>query len=157
MSKKNIQICFLISLIINAFLIGFIVAGPGKFGGPPPFPNPDKRLYDAAHHLPPSSKDKVLAILDEKTSKITQHHEQSFDGFGKIRAALTAPEMDMDKLNAAFESLGKQHDEHSVLMDDMLRTLAQSFENDQDRVRFFEEALPKEPPFPPPSKKDKKR
>ena len=155
MATKYLQAGFGLSLILNAFLIGFLAGGPGPFGGPPPFPDPEKRFYDAARHLPAESREKVLTTLDDRVQQMRAHHADSFKGFDSIRSILTAPELDIEALNQAFEGMTKRHNERAKLMDDILRSLALSFENDEHRVQFFEEALPSKPPFSPPGKNGK--
>ncbi len=155
MSKKinvAMNIGFVLSLILNGFLLGFILSGPPIRGGMPP-PDPSKRLYEAANDLSPENRDKIITILDERTRKIDKKMRGEMDGFKDIRSALTADKLDLEKLDEAFKSIDVQHIEVGSMLSSMMKDIAAAIPDTQERVRFFERALPPEPPRPPPSQR----
>lgn len=148
-----IQIGFVVSLILNGFALGFVVSSSGQrpFGPPPgPPPSPSDHLYGAAKQLSPESQARIKAILDEKTASIEKNRDKGGDDFEALRTILTAPEMDMEALNALVRKMGERHIGMTEKLSDMFTTLVEALPDDEERRTFFTAALPDRPMMPPP-------
>lgn len=148
MKNKNtyIQIGLVLSLVLNGFFLGFIMAGPHGFGPPP---DPSKRMVEAAMHLKPENRDNVMAILDRHMHTIDSNMQQGMNGFQNIRNILTAKNVDFGKLDTALSRMSKHHQDMGASMDAMLKEIAAAIPDAQERKTFFNNALPPAPPFPP--------
>ena len=153
-SKKTnifIQLGFVVSLILNGFLIGLLMSGPS--GHRPPPPDPSKRLYEAAAHLPPNSQAKVMPILERHTAAMGASMHKGMDDFKNIRHALTQPNLDSKELNIILDRMTSHHETMGSFMQEMFKEIVQALPDSQERAVFFKYALPPEPPFsmrPPP-------
>lgn len=143
-----------LSLLLNAFMLGFLLAGPAlgpaRYGPPPPpHHGPAEHLYKAAENLAPERKEQVVKILHRYTKEIDAHMHQGMSGFKEIRDVLQADELDPENLDAVFARMAAHHKDVGVLMGAMFEDLAAVLPDKEERMRFFEQALPPEPPFPP--------
>lgn len=151
-TNRCIQIGFVLSLILNGFLVGFVMGGPHGLFGPPPMPDPVKRLYEAAEQISPDIRGTVIGILDRRTPEINTNMRDGMEGFKEIREALTAKDLHLEELDAIFGNMAKHHEKMGLSLGNMCKEIASAIPNFQDRAKFFELALPPEPPFrgPPP-------
>ena len=153
MSKKTgiaLLVILAVSLLMNGFLLGFTVAGPG-WRGEPPMPNPSERMYEAAKELSPENKTKVVAILDKYIPQVDAQREDGMGGFKAIRETLTAQNIDHDELDKLFARMSAHHTKTGKLLDSMIKDIIEALPDNDERAAFFMRALPPEPRFPPPS------
>lgn len=151
--KDYMPLGFVLSLVLNGFLLGFILASPPWHGFMPP-PDPAKRLYEAAQQLPEENRAAVVAILDRYTDRIDPRRNMA--GFKDIRAMLTSENLNPDALTDLFTRVSKQHEEMGRSMGAMFQDIIRAIPDSEQRIKFFERALPPEPPFPPSPEKHRK-
>jgi uncharacterized membrane protein len=155
MDKKLIMpTALIVSLMINAFLLGVFVSG-FKDGGKGPHrshkphrPQPEKQLYEAARELDEEIKEAVIAILDEQTPLLKEHMSEGRDSFDNLKSVLTAPELDFDALDKAFAKISDHHVDMSAKISSMLLNVAKTLPNNEERIDFFNRAMDHKPPFP---------
>ncbi|MCD8562514.1 MAG: periplasmic heavy metal sensor [Alphaproteobacteria bacterium] len=142
---KWIQGGFIASLVLNVFALGFILSGPFMHDGPPR--DPSRRLYEAAQNLSPESREKVMEILDKRTEEIDAVMEDRPEGFRKLSKILTAENISYDDLDKSFQDMAAHHEKVSAVLSQMCTELAHALPNKEERIAFFKEAIPPEPPF----------
>jgi hypothetical protein len=145
--KKGVLLSIaLLSLLLNAFLLGLLCTGPrGR-----PFPHPGghfQHLQQAANHLDSPYREKALAILDSKKPLIDADEKKLSGNFSSITDTLTAPRFDPSRLKAANASIESADAALKTDMTDLMVGIASALP-DAQRIRFFKDAAPPHPPGP---------
>lgn len=156
--KKNLSLFLAVSVLLNAFLAGFIISGC-RDGGPPPFPH-GPHGGDGPPHERGSMVDHILessAGLSKEGQKIVSDvvakHKSALNDdkmettraiFDEIGTALTAPKFDKAKIVALHKKLNETEVKMKTAIGDTMTEIAQSL-SDQDRIAFFKEMLPPPP------------
>ena len=147
MPPKTLNLCLMISLLLNAFLAGFVISHmsshhdfahhmPGGLG-------PRGFMVAALDTLPPDSRVRIEAILEKhKEDKPAPRDMGKF--FGTLRGELTSQTFDYKRFSALEKTLhqneGQMHANLSRMIEEIAGTL-----NDQERVAFFAKAFPPPP------------
>ncbi len=150
-TKTYLFFGFVFSLVLNGFLLGFLLAGPFWRPGAFPPPDPARRLYEAAGRLGPETREAVIAVLDRRSAEVDENMRKNMEEFKEIRVALTAPDQTPEGLATLFQRLGRQHEKTGEIMGIMFGEIAKAIPDEQERIAFFRDALPPEPPGPPPA------
>lgn len=146
MCHGNHKCLLIISLLVNAFLGGFLIShimGHGHFPPMMGHGGPGEFMHRALSELSPESRPKVEAILakykpDEfGPQKMGKHIEE-------MRKILTAPTFDRSAFEAAEKRMHAEeadmHKNISAMVGEIAKTL-----NDEERAKFFEKAFPPPP------------
>jgi|SRR3989339_254343 len=141
-----LQFGFIISIIMNGFLLGLVLSGPFQ-GGHPPM-RPEDRMIEAAQMLSPESREKVMALLQE--DKGGHPGDRMSEDFEVLRKALLSKELTSEKLDEVVTAMQENHDKMSRRLGEKIKDLVLAIPDDEERIRFFETALPERPMFPPP-------
>lgn len=139
---KLFIVAFALSLLLNAFLIGFVIAPKGEHHR---MHDPKKRLHIAAKALPDDVQDNILKILDTHHVDIQKAMKQGKDNMDHIRSVLTADKLDLEKLDTLFQPMADHHVKVSKELGAMFKELALALPDDAQRKAFFETAMRKPP------------
>ncbi|MDB5492416.1 MAG: hypothetical protein JWO78_2265 [Micavibrio sp.] len=145
MNKTSLcKVIFVCSLVLNGFLIGFLVSNHGL--PPHSFKRVD-RMEKSVEHLSPAYRAKVEAILAGNRAKIDNHMKSMGDNMDKITAVLTAPKFDATKLKAVHKDIAKSD---NGMKDSMLATVTAIAKilPDAERIKFFHDSAPDHPKGP---------
>lgn len=146
MSKlPKTTVALIVSMIANAFLVGYIASSLVTRPPLPPRPMPFDRMESALSHVSPQYQDDIQNLIDEHKSEFERRIKGMRSNFDKIQTLLTAPTFDADALRAIQQDLEKQDDPKSDMLS-LLISIGQTLP-DEERIKFFEESAPDRPPF----------
>ena len=125
------------SLILNAFLAGYMLSRAVKPMRPPPMP-PFERMNFALEQVSPKYRTEIESLIDRNLSDLRNSMFEMRKDFDKVTPILVAPEFDIQALEAIQQSLLIQ-DKRSktgllILMIDIANILP-----NEERIRFFKE------------------
>lgn len=156
--RKHLSLLLAVSVLMNAFLAGFVISGC-RDGDRPPFPHGPHGEGGPPHERG-SMSDHILnnsAGLSKEGQKIVSDivtkHKAVLDGdkvdgnraiFDEISNALTAPKFDKDKIVALHKKLSDSEVKMKTAIGDTMTEIAESL-SDKDRIAFFKDMLPPHP------------
>ncbi len=140
MNKNLILGLLACSLILNAFLAGYLVANHGRHFMPP---SPLHRMEKAIDHLDPAYQDKVRAIVHDNQAQLDKEMKEMGNTFHDIHPILTAPHFDAQKLRELHKKLFAYDDKLKEGMLSMLIKIGEILP-DKERITFFEEIKPED-------------
>lgn len=154
--KKPVHVLFVFSLLVNGFLLGFLMSGPG-FKGRHKGPDPAERMSRSAEHLAPDIRTQVLDIIQRQDNKIKEHKAESQLVFSKARQQLITGELSSEEVRVLFNQMTQQHEKMGFYVGEMFSDITAVIPDQQQRAAFFKDALPHGipgdgmgPPPPPP-------
>lgn len=154
-TDRFFKLILVLSLIVNAFFLGFFFSGHHRMMGPPP--DPGKQILQAVHKMDLKNKADVLLVFDKKSAVIDHKINEGRVLFKRVHETLTQENIDPVEIKKIFEEMGEHHKELGLLVGDMFVALYEIIPDPEERKKFFEAALPPEPPFPPPHEKHKEQ
>ncbi|MBK83743.1 MAG: periplasmic heavy metal sensor [Pseudomonadota bacterium] len=139
--KKPVHVLFVASLLVNGFLLGFLVSGPGFKGGHKG-PNPAERMSRHAEKLAPDIRAQVLSIIERQDEKINQHKEESHAVFAKVREQLITGDLSPEEVKRLFDEMSHQHEKMGEYIGDMFSEITSVIPDKEQRSAFFKNAMP---------------
>lgn len=154
--KNKLVIGLAVSVLLNAFLAGFIFSGC-KDAGPPPFHHgpdggPPHERGSMVDHILKNSSD--LSEQGQQSVKdIVSKHKEALDNdkidsnrtiFDEISKVLTAQKFDKSKIVELHKKLGDSETKMKTEIANTMTEIAESL-SDEDRIKFFKKMLPKKP------------
>jgi hypothetical protein len=157
--KHHIGIIIGISILMNAFLAGFVLSdqitrhrnsrhGDFEHHRPPEFMFLSM-LEEKSHTLSQDGEKTVLAILEKNKANLQMDKmEKVHELFDKLQDVLLAEQLDQKKLKALHNELIKTEFGFKEALGNMMTEIAISISK-EDRVKFFKDLGPRGHPMPP--------
>lgn len=150
-NQKIVYITLALSILLNAFLLGFVVAH-GHMRGPhggPGFPGgPEAMLEQLAEKLPPDHRDQVKKLLHAQSEKMHTAFMDMRVMIDEVQPILTAEKFDEGKLRALSDKIDAHDRQIKQGIAETLINIAKTLP-DAERIEFFNHLPPLGPPPPP--------
>lgn len=145
MKNKAISATLFLSLLLNVFLIGFIIAKPNMMLPPQ---MAFARMKMAEKVLSPDSREKVQAIWEESKPQLKQDMKTMVNMFTKGRAIVTDPSLKPEDFETLHQEMMAQD---NMVKEHFFKTMMKIAEilPPEERARYFDALMPKKPPFMP--------
>lgn len=155
MNKQSFLYVILgLSVVLNAFLIGMAVSH--CLHGKPAHMNhllaAEGRLDHAVEVLDQPHQGMIHALLAKHQKETKTEYDHMNELFGQIRSVLTAPKFDAAKLARIRQQIDAEDKKLKTSLTAVIDQIAGDLPNEQ-RIRFFNEALPRHDEKPEPSGK----
>ena len=129
MTNSTLKWGLLVSVILNAFLLGVVTNFRGQPHGHPPPPDPDQMIEQMSQGLSASDAKILRQAFDQEHAFLQDDHGPQ-DLHKKIRAALLADPFDPNQLQSVFEEDEKSHHDHGAAIGRMIVTAAKQMSAD---------------------------
>ena len=143
-NKNPTLILLLVSMLLNMFLIGFVVSYLLVKRGPPPPPPmqpPFSPFHMAKVDISPEGQEIVELIL-KKQNHPTQNSFHTMErSIMSAQKLLTAPELDLEALDDIHKEMLSHGDSAKQHFSILVREIAVKLSS-EDRVMFFKHTLP---------------
>lgn len=161
-NKNRLYGVLFVSLMANAFLLGFLVAHTA--GPMPPFPPPhgrgpmpDMMMKKAVAVLDNPYRTRVRETIRQKQDKVDRERAQMGAVFDRLEPVFTAETFSPEKLKA----LELEISAHDLAMKENISSMMVEIATklpDEQRILFFRELFSKNPPpFMPPDRQEEPR
>ncbi len=140
MKQLHLGVVLLLSLLLNAFLLGVVVSSPDLRFGFHHF-TPEDRMAQGLGALPPGPRETVRALLDQNRAAAEGRMREMRDLFRQIQPTLTAAHFDADALRDLFRRIDATDLALKQAMATTLMTIATTLP-DHDRQQFFRHMPP---------------
>ena len=148
MTNSTLKWGLLISVILNAFLLGVVTHFRGDPHGHPPHFGPDQMIEEMAQGMSPADADILRQAFDQERGRLTDDHGPQ-DLHRKIKAALLADPFDPNQLQAVFDEDEKSHHDHGAAIGHLIVMAAKQMSPDGRRhLADFRPGPPGPPPGP---------
>lgn len=143
--RKILHIGLFLSLLLNAFLIGFIYTNKPDEHSKYHHKEPSKRLYEAAENLTPGVRVKVIEILDLRQPAIDEQKKMGKGAYLVMRETLTSEDLQTEELDKIFREMAQHHEQMGLMIGGMFKEISEQIPDTQERIKFFDQAMPKKP------------
>lgn len=159
--KKNIYLFFGLSILLNAFLCGFIASqtmmrsphdGFDDGRGPPPMPPEhfmNQMIKEQSLNLSSDSQLKIIKIIKTHDNQASRPQEDIIPLLKDMKSILIADKIDNKKLTDIRQKIAQKEMSHHLKMDSLIDDIIKSLPK-EDRIQFFSDLFPFDRPFPPP-------
>ena len=147
-SKNSLKKPLFISVILNVFLIGFLISTQlmHPMHRPPPHKKGSLQHFERAKkHLSKDGQVIVSQILSERREKLKGNADQIHNTIHKAERILLAPELDQNALLKVHEDMDQFNVAITSELSETIYQIAVKLSS-EDRMKFFQDALPKRPP-----------
>lgn len=149
-SKNRLQVLLFVSVLVNVFLIGYVVSfyqsKPMDHRPPPPHGGgPVMQFEKAKQGLSGEGQGVVERVLDAQRSALRVDMDEMRDYIDAAERLLLAEEFDEVALHKAHENIDKHQGKMKANLSDLIYQIAVEL-SPEDRIEFFSNALPKRPP-----------
>ena len=145
-TPKRLGIILTLSLVINIFLIGFLV---GSFGHKGPFMRHGKGgdiamksmmsprgLHGILRNLPREDRAKVRELIGNPRDVLREPMEQMRTAGQEVQRAMAAPKFSPDDLSTAFAGMRQAHGDMQVKLHQSIEKIAASLSVEQRKKLF---------------------
>lgn len=147
-SKNSLKKPLFISVILNVFLIGFLISTQlmHPMHRPPPHEKGSLQHFERAKkHLSKDGQVIVTQILSERREKLKGNAGQIQNAIQKAERILLASELDQGALLKVHQDMDQFNVAIRSELSETIYQIAIKLSS-EDRIKFFREALPKRPP-----------
>jgi uncharacterized membrane protein len=135
-SARGLGIALIVSLAVNLFLAGVIVAAVALHGRGPFGERHYPPRWTAERSLHGESREKVVAIWRDARPTLRERIRAVRRARREIREQLSAPTLDRAALDAAFSVFRKRSDEAHAAMQDVFSKIAGTLDAEERRAYF---------------------
>lgn len=135
----------IISIVLNVFLLSYI-AGSHVMNSAKHNLNPMMRFEQAIEALPAPYKENIKTKWDLHRKDLKTHIGNMFLSMQNIRGILTAETLDIDAFQDLHTKILSDDDDLKKKMSNMAIDIASQLP-DEERITFFETAIPEEMPL----------
>ena len=157
MSKRKISVILVTSILLNVFLIGIVAScymvKPNRGDRPPPrHGGPAVQFERAKEFLSDDGKSIVDEVLSQQGTNMRGNMHEIGGLQREAHDVLTADDFEPERLNKIHD---KMHSNSVGVKEQLSQTIYDiaSKLSDEDRIKFFEKALPDRPHHPPPPRR----
>jgi uncharacterized membrane protein len=136
MSRKTVIIILIVSIGLNVGLLGALVCDALKigrrFGSIPPFPS----WIESVGGLSNEQRDKIHAIMTESIGPIGETRAQLEKKRGELTQLISAPEPDIEAINAKIDEISAVHGRMERLIVSQLIAIRGVLTPEQQEILF---------------------
>lgn len=144
--KNLYKIFFFLSVFLNLFFIGFLLASPTKEVAR--METPPERLYAAMYLLKEENQVKVKPILAAIEPKMALTMMGMLKEFQDMKEKLTSKDFKIQDIQGFKTSIENYHNHMANTFALTMTQIAEALP-EEERIKFFQRALPEFPPFMP--------